>query len=140
MQKNLFIYENERFKNEKKFEQKILSLINKQKELLPFDSINKHIDKKAVVKDINELIQKRIDKVKILDNYKDYNANFDFDKKTLIYTKSKERLKSNNDYNGLGGSSNYLFIQLAFTLGLHEYFSLPKDIKEAPHVASFFDY
>ena len=127
---------NELNKQKKKddFERFIKEYEKQIEDLLPFIE-NKDVDKQTVIKQISDLIQKQIDNSNALEEYRAYKAKFDNDNKTLIYSKSNTKPEFNKNYSGLGGSSNYLFLQLAFSLGLHEYF-LNLD-KNTPQIANF---
>ncbi len=120
-------YENEKYKAKEKFDIE-LNRINQEIEDLSTFVKYQHIDKEQTKLDIENSIQKYIDNSNVLEEYKEYKVRFDLQEKSINLSKKYQFYKG-----GIGSSSNYLFLHLAFFLGLHEYFIEPREI-ETPSI------
>jgi len=121
-EKNKFKYKTKDYEIDLKFYN------NKRQELeskLPRD-INQ--DKSNKINQLNDLIQDKLDQVKsCLGNYRNFKANFNYLDKLLELRKPYE-----NNSISIDGVSNFLFLQVALFLGLHELFIIQKDQNYIP--------
>ena len=95
------------------YENQIKSIDSDLDKLIIYDVAEKKEASKSIVENY---IRKYMNIVEgVLDNYSDYLPYIDFKKRRLELINPKT-----NNIEGVGSSSNHMFLQLFFTLGLHE--------------------